>query len=116
MLQVVKVTLVVVSLSLKRDVAVGVAAHGQPHDPLAEIDDVEEDKQHLALLGRVNALMVHQLIAQVHTRVHKKHSQQIDCCESLERQYRSPDDFHRDKGTIIFLIGSHKSPMVHTHQ
>lgn len=85
MLQIVKVALIGIGLTLKRDIAVGIATHGQSYQPFQEIGEVEEHKKHLALLSRVDALMIHQLIAQVHPRVHKKHSQQINCCESLER-------------------------------
>lgn len=87
MLQIVKVALIGISLTFKRDVAVSIAAHGQPHHPLDEIGQIKEDKEHLALLCSVDALMVHQLVAQVHPRVYKKHPQQVNRCESLERQY-----------------------------
>ena len=85
MLQVIQVTLISISLAFKGDVAISVAPHGQSHQPLDAIGKIKEDKQHLALLSGVNALMVHQLIAQVNARVHKKCSQQINCRESLER-------------------------------
>ena len=85
MLQVIQVTLVSISLAFKGYVAISIAPHGQSHQPLDAIDKIKEDKQHLALLSSVNALMVHQLIAQVNARVHKKCSQQINCRESLER-------------------------------
>lgn len=85
MLQVIKITLVGISLALKGDVAISIAPHGQSHQPLDAIGKVKEDKHHLALLGSVDALMVHQLITQVNARMHKKCSQQIDCRESLER-------------------------------
>lgn len=85
MLQVIQIALVSISLALKGDVAISIATHGQSHQPLDAIGKIKEDIQHLALLGSVDALMVHQLITQVNARVHKKCSQQIDCRESLER-------------------------------
>ena len=87
MFQIVKVALIGIGLTLKRDVAVGIASHGQPHQPFKEIGKVEEHKKHLALLCSVDAFMVHQFIAQIHSGVHKKHPQQINRCESFERQY-----------------------------
>ena len=87
MLQIVKIALIGIGLAFKRDVAVGIAAHGQPRQPLDEIGKVKEHIKHLALLGRVDALMVHQFIAQVNAWMYKKHPQQINRCESLEWQY-----------------------------
>ena len=61
------------------------------------IGKIKEDKQHLALLGGVDALMVHQFITQVNAGMHKKCSQQINRCESLERQYFCPEYLQRYK-------------------
>jgi hypothetical protein len=36
--------------------------------------------------------------------MHKEHPQQVDCRETMERQYRGADDFHGDKGTTLFYI------------
>ena len=83
--QVIQIALVGIGLPFKRDVMVGVAAHEEPDDPLDEVGDIEEDEEHLTLLSRVDALMVHHLVAQVHAMVDKKHSQQIDCRETVER-------------------------------
>ena len=85
MLQVIQIALVGIGFALKGDVAISIAPHGQSHQPLDAIGKIKEDKQHLALLGGVDAFMVHQLIVQVNARMHKKCSQQVDCCESLER-------------------------------
>ena len=101
--QVIHVALIGIGLALKRDVAIGIAAHGQPDQPFDEIGKKEEDKEHFTLLGRVNALMVHHLVAQVNPRVHKKHSQQIDGSESPEWQYRSTHNFHCCKYTQKIL-------------
>ena len=87
MLQIVKVTLIGVGLAFKRDVAVGIATHGQPQQPFQQIGHVEEHEQHLALLSSVDALVVQQLMVQIHAMVHKKHTQQIDGAEALEWQY-----------------------------
>ena len=97
MLQVIQVTLVSISLAFKGDVAISIAPHGQPHQPLDAIGKIKEDKQHLALLGGVDALMVHQFITQVNAGMHKKCSQQINRCESLERQYFCPEYLQRYK-------------------
>ena len=102
--QIMKIALVGIGLAFKRDVAVGITAHGQPDQPLDEISEIEEHEQHLALLGCVDALVVHQLIAQVHPVMHKQDSQQIDCRESVERQNRSANYLHRHKGTTFFEI------------
>ena len=97
-----QVALVAMRLALKRDVAVGIAPHGEAYEPLNEIEYVEKHEQHLALLGSVDALMVHQLIAQIHARVHKQHTQQVDGSESPEWQYGRPHNFHCGKGTTFF--------------
>ena len=83
-LQIMQIALVGIGLTLKRDIAVGIAAHRQPQQPFHQIGEVEEHKEHLALLRRVNALMVHHLMAQIDPRVHKQHTQQVDSRESLE--------------------------------
>ena len=80
-----QIALVGVCLAFKRDIAIGIAAHGQSHQPLDDISQIEEHKQHLALLRRVDALVVHQFITQVNTRMHEQHPQQVDCRESFER-------------------------------
>ena len=85
--QIVEVTLVVIGLALKRDVAVGIAAHGDAHHPFHEIEEIEEHKEHLTLLGRVDALMVDQLVAQIDSMMHKEHPQQVDSREPMEWQY-----------------------------
>ena len=97
MLQVIQVTLVRISLAFKGYVAISIAPHGQSHQPLDAIGKIKEDKQHLALLGGVDALMVHQFITQVNAGMHKKCSQQINRCESLERQYFCPEYLQRYK-------------------
>ena len=97
MFQVIQVALVGISLAFKGDVAISIAPHGQSHQPLDAIGKIKEDKQHLALLGGVNALMVHQFITQVNAGMHKKCSQQINRCESLERQYFCPEYLQRYK-------------------
>ena len=102
--QVIEIALVGIGLALKRDVAVGVTAHRQPDNPLHEIGHVEEDEQHLPLLCRVDALVVDELVAQVHSMMYKQDSQQIDCRESMKGQYRSPHDFHCCKVTTLFAI------------
>ena len=79
MLQIVKVALIGIGLTLKRDVAVGIAAHGLPDQPLENVSDIEEHVEHLALLGGVDALVVHHLVAQIDPVVDKKYPQQIDC-------------------------------------
>ena len=89
--QIFKIALIGIGLTLKRDVAIGIASHG-------------EHKQHLALLCRVDALMVNQLIADVNPMVDKENPQQIDCREAMEGQYRSPHNFHRRKVTTLFAI------------
>ena len=103
-LQIVKVALVGIGFALKRDVAVGIAPHGQPHQPLDQISQIKKHEQHLALLSGVDAFMVHQFVAQVHAMVHKKYPQQVDCREAIERQYGGAHDLHRHKGTTFFLI------------
>ena len=99
-LEVFKVALVGVCLTFKRDVTVSIPAHGQPCQPLDHIGKIKEQEKHLALLCRVDALMVDQLMAQVHSGMHKEDSQQIDGREPAERQYPCPDDLHGCKGTI----------------
>ena len=101
-LQVSEIALIGVCLALKRDVAIGIAPHGKPHQPFDEIKDIEEHKKHLTLLCRVNALVVHHLVAEVHPWMHKKYPQQVNRRESMKWQYRSTHNLHRDKGTIIF--------------
>ena len=83
-LQVVQIALIGIGLAFKRDIAVGIATHRQPQQPFHQVGEVEEHKKHLALLRRVNALMVHHLMAQIDPRVHKQHTQQVDSRESLE--------------------------------
>ena len=100
--QVIQVALVGISLAFKGNVAVSVAAHGQSHQPLDAIGQIKENNKHLALLGSVDALVVHQLIAQVNAGMHKKHSQQINRCESLERQYFCPEYLQRYKGNAFY--------------
>lgn len=100
--KIVQVALVGVGLALKRDVTVGVAAHRQPDDPLHHIGHVEKHEQHLALLCRVDALVVHQFLAQIDTRVHKQDAHQVDGHKAAKGQYVGADDFHGGKVTIIF--------------
>ena len=76
--QVGQVALVAVCLALERDVAVGIATHAQPDQPLHHIGQVKEHEQHLALLSSVDALVIDQFIAQVHPGVDKHHPQQVD--------------------------------------
>ena len=102
LVQIVQIALVGVSLALKRYIAISIATHGQSHEPLHQIGHVEEYKKHLSLLCRVDAFMVHQLMAQIHPRVHKKQSQQVDGRESSKGQYGGADYFHACKGTIFF--------------
>ena len=101
-LQIVKIALVGIGLALKRDVAVGIPLHGQAHQPLEQIGDIEEHEQHLALLRRVDALVVNQFIAQVNAMVHKQHPQQVNCRETAEGQNRGAHNLHGRKGTIFF--------------
>ena len=101
--QVVQVSLVGIGLALKRDVAVGVAAHGEPDGPFHQVGQVKAHEQQLALLCRMDALVVHHLVAQVHARVHKQHSQQVDGREAVKGQYGRADDFHVGKGTNFLL-------------
>ena len=102
--QVVEIALVGICLSLKRDVAVSVAPHGQSHQPLNDVSEVEKHEQHLALLSRVDALVVNQLVAQIHAMMHKQHPQQINRREAMKGQYRGAHNLHGCKGTIFFLI------------
>ena len=76
--QIVQVALIAMGLALKRDVAVGIATHEEADNPLKEIGNVKEHEQHLALLRRVDALVIQQLMAQIDARVHKHHPQQVD--------------------------------------
>ena len=99
--QVIQVALVGISLAFKGNVTVSVAPHGQSHQPLDAIGQIKENNKHLALLGSVDALVVHQFIAQVNARMHKKHSQQINRGESLERQYFCPEYLQRYKGNAF---------------
>ena len=78
MVQIIEVALVGIGFALERNIAVGIAAHGQPHQPLHHVGQIEKNEQHLALLSRVYALMIHQLIAEIHSMMDKKHSQQIN--------------------------------------
>lgn len=100
--QIVEIALVGIGLSLKRDITVSITTHRQPDDPLHEIGQIEEDEQHLPLLRRVDALVVDQLVAEVHPMMYKEDSQQIDGRESMKGQYRSPHNFHCCKVTTIF--------------
>lgn len=77
--------LLVVGLSLKGDVAVGIAFHGQPHKPFYKIEDVEEDEAEFFHLRRVNALMIYQMIGNVDTMMHQHETKNVDCREPLER-------------------------------
>ena len=79
MVQIVKVALVGIGLPLKRDIAVGIATHREPDEPLDDVSQIKEDVEHLALLGSVDALVVHHLVAQIDPMMDKKYSQQIDC-------------------------------------
>jgi len=79
MVQIVQVALVGIGLALKRDIAVGIASHGQPDQPLKEVSHIEKHVEHLALLGGVDALVVHHLVAQIDPVMDKKYPQQIDC-------------------------------------
>ena len=97
-----QVALVAMRLALKRDVAVGIAPHGEAYEPLNEIEYVEKHEQHLALLGSVDALMVQQFMAEVNARMHKHHSQQVDGREPLEWQISGADNLHGGKGTTFF--------------
>ena len=101
-LQIIQITLVGIGFTLKGDIAVGIAPHGKSHKPFDEISEEKKHKEHLTLLSRVDALVVHHLVAQVHSRMHKKYPQQVDCRESIKGQYRCTHNLHRDKGTIIF--------------
>lgn len=76
--QIVQVALVTMGLALKRDVAVSIATHAEADEPLKEIGNVKEHEQHLALLRRVDALVIQQLMAQINARMHKHHPQQVD--------------------------------------
>lgn len=82
--QVIQIALIGIGLPFKRDIAIGISTHGQAHQPFNEIGQEKEDKEHLALLGRVYAFVVHHLVAQVNPRMHKQHSQQIDGSKSPE--------------------------------
>ena len=102
-IQVIQIALIGIGLTLKRDIPVGVAAHRQSQQPFHKIGNVKEHEQHLALLRRVDAFVVHQLAAQILPGVHKKYTQQIDSREALEWQNRCPHNFHSGKVTTFFL-------------
>ena len=67
-----------VGLALEGDISRGIPLHGQPDQPLDNINQIKENKQHLTLLGSVDALMIHHLVTQIHPMMHKQNSQQID--------------------------------------
>lgn len=101
-LQIIQITLVGIGFTLKGDIAVGITPHGKSHKPFDEINEEKKHKEHFTLLGRVDALMVHHLVTEVHPWMHKKYPQQVDCRESIKWQYRCTHNLHRDKGTIFF--------------
>ena len=113
--KVVEVTLVGIGLALKRDVAVSISAHRQAHQPFHHIGHIKEHEQHLTLLGRVDALMVHQFIAQVNPWTHKQHAQQVDGSETVKRQYLGTDDLHSGKDTNFFAPSKILLPLIDEH-
>ena len=110
--QIIQIALVAVGLTLKRDIVIGITTHGEPDDPFHKIGQKKEHKQHLALLRRVDALVVNHLVAQIHAMMHKKHAHQVDGRESMERQYGCPHNFHRCKVTTLFLKSTIPYPLM----
>ena len=96
MLQIRGVTLMLIGLTLKRKVAIGIALpQSKSNEPFQHISRIERHNGHLEHLCRVYAFMVNQLLRQVHARMHKKHSQQIDCVKVTKRDMLRPDNSHR---------------------
>ena len=62
--QIVKIMTVGISFPFERDIVIcllQIAVLNHPYTPLDDVKYVERDKQQLALLGRVDALVIHHI-------------------------------------------------------
>ena len=102
-LEVVKVALILVGLALKRNLAIGIAAPQQAHQPLGHIPHIESDDAHLKQLSGVDALMVNEFLRQVNTWMNKQYAQQIDGTEPAHRNVFGPYNFHYLGAKLAFF-------------
>ena len=78
LLKIMIVILIIVGLTLKTDVEVGISPEEQPDKPLKEINDIERQVEQFAHLRRVDALMVDEALGNLNVGMHKKHAKEID--------------------------------------
>ena len=94
LLEIVEVALILISLALKRNLAVSIATLQQPHQPLDQIPHIEPNDAHLKQLSGMDALMINEFLRQVNTWMNKQYAQQIDGTEPTHRDIFGSDDFH----------------------
>jgi hypothetical protein len=88
-------SLVSVRLFLERDIAVGIAFHEQPHDPLYQVADVESYiEQFFHLLGMYRLVIDSGFRQRATLFAGEDNAEQVDRREPLERNDVVVDDLH----------------------
>ena len=100
--EVVGIMLMGVSLTLKRDAAIGIATHRQAHKPLHHIQHVKRQHTQFKHLTGVNLLMPDVHFRHPKATAHKHHAQEIYCLKSRKRNKAIVDNLHIYYLTALF--------------
>lgn len=92
--EVVGIMLMGVSLTLKRDAAIGIATHRQAHKPLRHIQHVKRQHTQFKHLTGVNLLMPDVNLRHPKATAHKHHAKQIYCLKSRKRNKAVANNLH----------------------
>lgn len=92
--EVVGIMLIGVSLTLKRDAAIGIATHRQAHKPLHHIQHVKRQHTQFKHLTGVNLLMPDVNLRHPKASAHKHHVQEIYSLKSRKRNKAIANNLH----------------------
>ena len=92
--EVVGIMLMGVSLTLKRDAAIGIATHRQAHKPLRHLQHVKRQHTQFKHLTGVNLLMPDVNLRHPKATAHKHHAQEIYCLKSRKRNKAIANNLH----------------------
>ena len=92
--EIVCIMLMGVSLTLKRDAAIGIATHRQAHKPLHHIQHIKRQHTQFKHLPGVNLLMPDVNLRHPKATAHKHHAKQIYCLKSRKRNKAIANNLH----------------------
>lgn len=92
--EVVGIMLMGISLTLKRDAAIGIATHRQAHKPLHHIQHVKRQHTQFKHLTGVNLLMPDVNLRHPKATAHKHHAKQIYSLKSRKRNKAIANNLH----------------------